>query len=130
MESITYLRNIKITPKKLRFFVPIIKKMNPIEAIGALSYTPGKPAKIFFKAVKSALANAQQTLKLKGELLQFKTLSIDEGQKLKRFNPGSRGNAKPFIKRFSHIKIILQAIQTPAKSNGVKKQLKKLMGKS
>ncbi|MBI4004768.1 50S ribosomal protein L22 [Candidatus Roizmanbacteria bacterium] len=111
MESVTNLKNIKITPKKLRFFVPLVKKMHPMDAIEVLSHTPNKPAKILSKAVKSAIANAMQTLKVKEDLLRFKTFSIDGGQKLKRYNPGSRGNAQPYIKRFSHINIVLQAAQ-------------------
>ncbi|MCR4312671.1 MAG: uL22 family ribosomal protein, partial [Candidatus Roizmanbacteria bacterium] len=39
----------------------------------------------------------------------FKLLSVEQGQKLKRYKPGSRGNAKPINRRMSHIKIILEA---------------------
>jgi len=36
-------------------------------------------------------------------------LTVEEGQKLKRYLPGSRGNVKPIKRRMSHIKIILEA---------------------
>ncbi len=115
MESVTYLKNIKIAPKKLRLMIPQIKRLRPVQALSILLYTPKKPAKILYKAVHSALSNAKQTLKVSEDLLQFKVLSIDEGQKLKRFNPGSRGTAKPYTKKFSHIKIVLWLSQEEKK---------------
>jgi large subunit ribosomal protein L22 len=108
MESTSYFKNVKVTPKKLRFFMPQLKKLSPVKAMELLAYTTKKPARIFYKAIHSAVANAKQTLKVNDDLLQFKTLSVDEGHVLKRYNPGSRGSAKPYKKRFSHIKIVLQ----------------------
>jgi large subunit ribosomal protein L22 len=119
MESVTYLKNLRIAPKKLRFFMPEIKKLKPVLALDYLFYIQNKPAKIFYKAIKSAVTNAKNTLKVNEDLLKFKVLTIEEGQKLKRYRPGSRGTAKPFKRRMSHIKIILQA-QNIAKKIGVK----------
>lgn len=122
MESVTYLRNIKITPKKLRLVLPAIKKLEPMRALDVLAYTPKKPAKVFYKAIKSAISNAKAYLKVQEDLLQFRTLSVDEGQVLKRFNPGSRGSAMPFKRRFSHIKIVLTVktpVQAPVKKEPV-----------
>src|SRR5438094_673308 len=101
MESQTYLKNINIPPKKLRMLLPVIKKMTPLEATEVLNYTPRRSARIFYKAIQSALANARQVLKTSDDMLQFKAFTIEEGQKLKRYLAGSRGSAKPFKKRFS-----------------------------
>lgn len=107
MESITYLKNIRISPKKLRFFADSVKRMSPTAAVESLLYSPNKPARIFYKSIKSAINNAKQTLKVGDDLLQFKTLTIEEGQKMKRYRPAGRGTANTIRKRFSHIKIIL-----------------------
>jgi large subunit ribosomal protein L22 len=109
MESKTYIKNVRISPKKLRFLLPEIKKLKPLAAINYLIYTPQKSAKIFYKAIKSALDNAKNILKVNEDLLQFKLLTVEEGHKLKRYHPGGRGTAKPKVARFSHIKIILEA---------------------
>ena len=109
MESITYLKNIKIAPKKLRFYVGTIKKMSPENAMRVLFYMHEKPGRVFYQAVKSAVNNAKNALKVQEDLLQFKALIIEEGQKLKRYHAGSRGSAKPYKKRLSHIKIIMSA---------------------
>ncbi|MEK7070750.1 MAG: uL22 family ribosomal protein, partial [Patescibacteria group bacterium] len=74
-----------------------------------LMYTPRKGARMLYKAIQSAVSNAKNTLKVEGDMLQFKTLLIEEGQKLKRMRAGGRGMAKPFKRKYSHIKIILIA---------------------
>jgi len=109
MESQTYIKNAKISPKKLRFLLPAIKKLKPVLALDYLFYTRKKAAKIFYKSIASAISNAKNVLKVDPELLEFRLLTVEEGQKLKRFKPGGRGGVKPIKRRFSHIKIILAA---------------------
>jgi len=109
MEVQTYIKNLKISPKKLRFLLAEIKKKKPADALDHLFYTPKKPAKIFYKAIKSAVDNAKSTLKTNENLLKFKLLTVEEGRRLKRFQPGGRGTPKSIMKRYAHIKIILTA---------------------
>lgn len=112
MESKTYLKNLRESPKKLRFFLPEIKKRKPAMALDFLYYAPQKAAKVMYKALKSALSNAKNTLKVDENLLEWKLLTVEEGYKLKRYRPGGRGTPKPFKIRFAHIKIILGAKST------------------
>lgn len=109
MESITYLKNIKIPPKKMRFLLSAIKKMSPSHAVEYLLYSPEKTGKIYYKAINSAIANAKLALKVPDNVLEFKVLTVEEGQKLKRYKAGARGTARPFVRRYSHIKIVLSA---------------------
>ncbi len=120
MESKTYLKNLSITPKKLRMLLPSIKRLSPLEATKVLYYSPKRSSRVFYKAIKSAMANAKQTLKVNDDLLQFKLFTIEEGNKLKRYQAGSRGSAKPFKKRYSHIKIILTAKEAQPSTQDVK----------
>lgn len=85
----------------------IIKRMSPRQALDYLLYAGNEQAAVYHKVIKSAIANATNTLKLKDDMLKFKLLTIEEGHVLKRFKPGSRGMAKPIKRRLSHIKIIL-----------------------
>ncbi len=109
MEAKAYIKNIKISPKKLRFLVTDIKKYKPTDALDYLLYTPKKGARLFYKAIKSAVSNAKTKLNISEDLLQFKALVIEEGQKLKRYQAGGRGVVKPYVRRYSHIKIVLTA---------------------
>lgn len=126
-ESLTYLKNLKISPKKLRFYLASVKKMKPNESLKFLFYGKQKANAILYKSIKSAVDNAVLTLKTSPDLLRFKLLTIEEGYKLKRYKPGSRGNMKPIKRRMSHIKIILVAREnekSAVKVEDVKKEVK------
>lgn len=111
MEFKAYFKDLKISPRKLRFIMPEIKKLKPVEAMEKLFYSPKRGAKVFYKAIKSAVDNAKQSLKTDDNLLKFKVLTVEEGHKLKRFRPGGRGGVKPYVHRFSHLKIILETVE-------------------
>lgn len=114
-ESKTYLKNLAISPKKLRFYLKEIKKMTPVEALDHLFYGKQKATKILYQALKSAIANAKIALKTTEDLLKFKVFTVEEGIKLKRYLAGGRGTVKPILKRRSHIKIVLIADENKTK---------------
>lgn len=114
MESITYIKNIKSTPKKLRMIRDLIVEMKPQNALDYLMYATSKPSNIYYKAIHSAIANATQALKVDADVLKFKLLTIEKGRTLKRHHAGSKGMAKPILKNFAHIKIILESESKPA----------------
>lgn len=126
MESRTYIKNLKISPKKLRLLLPEIKKLTPKEAVKILMYANTKSARIFYKAIKSAISNAKNVLKTDEDLLKFKTLLVEEGPRLKRFRPGSKGRATPYVRRLSHIKVVLMKDEGVEKNNKNKKNKIKL----
>jgi large subunit ribosomal protein L22 len=111
MEFKAYIKNLRISPKKLRFLLPEIKKLKPVEALDYLYYTPNKGAKILYQAIKSAIANAKNSQKIDENLLKFKLLTVEQGFAFKRFRPGGRGTVKPYKKRTAHIKIVLESQQ-------------------
>ena len=115
MEVKAYIKNLKISPKKLRFLVDEIKKNLPVEAMNKLYYSPKRSAKILWKAIKSAVDNAQKNYGIKEDQLKFKLFIIEEGPRLKRFRPGGRGTIKPYRRRTSHIKIVLEKIESKTK---------------
>lgn len=119
MEKKFVFKNLPISPKKLRFLLPPLRKISPVGALDYLFYLPKKGAKILRKAIKSAIDAVKSSLKIEENKLKFKTLAVDEGRKLKRFRPGGRGTVKPIVRRFSHLTIVL----TDEEKNE-KKQLK------
>ena len=72
---------------------------------------PKKGRAGFYKAIKSAIDNAKYALKVSDDLLEFKLFTVEQGNALKRFRPGGRGTAKPYKKKYSHIKIVLTVKQ-------------------
>lgn len=116
MEAKSYVKNVKVTSKKLRFLLDDVRKMDPYKALEHLYYTPKKSAKILYKAIKSAIDSAKTILKDNTQL-KFKTLLVEDGRKLKRFRAGGRGTPKQIIRRYSHIKVVLEIGDKEVKSS-------------
>lgn len=129
-QSNTYQKNLKISPKKLRFYLASVKKMTPNESLKFLFYGKQKANAILYKSIKSAVDNAVLTLKTSPDLLRFKLLTIEEGYKLKRYKPGSRGNMKPIRRRMSHVKIILETRKVEETPVKVEKETVKIPAKN
>lgn len=125
MEAKASVIDVHSTPKKLRFLVAEIKKLTPVQAMEKLMYSPRKSAKILYKVIKSAVDNAKATLQIDEHLLKFKLLKIDQGHTLKRYNPGSRGSAKPYRKQFAHIFVVVGADVAPLKKKAEVKSVEK-----
>lgn len=126
MEAKAAFKNVKVSPKKLRFLLPEIKKLTPLEAVNHLLYSPKKGANVLYKVIKSALANAKATLKVDEHLLQFKALFVDEGNTLKRYKAGGKGAVKPIAREFSHVTVILEAPEVkPSPKNVISEKVKK-----
>ena len=104
-----YLRN---TPRKLREVVYVVREMKPVRAVEVLPHTQKRAAKTVLKAVKASIANAVAKGANPDDLL-FKEIQVGEGPRLKRYRAGSRGVAKPYVKRLSHLRIVLEAKEEP-----------------
>ncbi|MFH0773174.1 MAG: uL22 family ribosomal protein [bacterium] len=115
MEAKASVTDVHSTPKKLRTLLEDVKKMSPVKAMDHLMYSPKKSANILYKVIKSAVDNAKATLQIDAHLLEFKILKVDQGHALRRYNPGSRGNAKPYRKQFAHINVVVGLKAQPAK---------------
>lgn len=123
---------VRISPKKLRFVADVARKMTPIDATERLSFIGKRAAEPIVRVIKTALANA----KVKGidaTDLVFKELQINEGPRLKRGRPVSRGRWHPYKRRMSHIRVVLttrnEVISDSKLSNDKATKLKKKEGK-
>lgn len=107
MDITAIQKNIHTTPRKLRLVVDLVKKMTPAQALLTLQFTNKVAAEPLTKAIKTVMANAKQQ-NIDQEKLIFKKLEINEGTKMKRFRAGTKGRAKKYAKRTSHIRIVLE----------------------
>jgi len=97
----------RISPKKARHVVREIQGLPVSDALDALKYTPKKSARLIFKTLESAIANAENNHELSADELIVKEAVVGEGPTLKRFKPRARGSAGAIRKRQSHIFITL-----------------------
>lgn len=107
MQVKAILRYLRIAPRKTRDVVDLIRNKKALDAQTILSFTTRKSAPIVLRLLNSAIASAENTYKLNKEDLIVLRAFVDEGPRLKRSFPMSRGRAYPIEKRVSHITIIL-----------------------
>lgn len=98
-------RHIRISPKKANLVAGLVRRKNAMEALDILKFTPKKAAKLLYKVVHSAVANAETNFKQKKDELVIKEIIVNEGRTLKRSVPVSRGRVHPILKRTSHITV-------------------------
>jgi len=103
-----HLRKIRLSPKKANIVAGLIRGKAVADALGILKFTPKKAAKALYKAVQSALANAENNGKEKIENLFVKEVIINKGEVWKRFLPSTRGRALPLQKPTCHISVTLE----------------------
>lgn len=106
MEFTATQKFIRVSPRKVRPVVGLIKKMTPSRAVEILPFVAQGAALPLVKVIKTALANAAQ-MGVGTEDLKFKEIQIGEGPTLKRGTPVSRGRFHPIKKRMSHIRVTL-----------------------
>ncbi len=96
---------IRMSPRKVRLVVNLVRGKSVDEAIGLLQMTPKEAARAVAKAINSAASNATQNYGLTREDLFISTIHADEGPTLKRMKAGARGRYKPILKRSAHITV-------------------------
>ena len=107
MEVKAYARDLPISPQKIRLVCDEVRGKDADQAITILRFMPQKGAVYVKKLVESAVANAENNYELNRQDLYVKSISADEGLKVKRMKAGARGRYKPRIKRSSHLTIVL-----------------------
>ncbi|MEK7124297.1 MAG: 50S ribosomal protein L22 [Patescibacteria group bacterium] len=116
------LNNLRVAPRKSRQVVDLIRNKDLEKARNLLEFTVKKASSPILKLLNSAAASAKNDLKLSESNLYVSKITVDEGPKLKRWHPMSRGRAYPIIKRTSNITIILSEKE---ESKKIKKTSKK-----
>lgn len=120
-QVIAYIKYVRMSPRKVRLVSEAIKKLKPAESLIYLKNLNKRAVQPLTKAIKSAIANAENNYQIKSENLTFAKILVEPGPILKRWQPISRGRSHPINKRTSHIKVILEAEKDKEKSKPDKK---------
>ena len=99
--------------------VDLVRGKKVPEAQAILLFTVNKSARSVLKLLNSAVASAKHNFQLDEANLFISKITVDEGPKLKRWHPMSRGRAYPIIKRSSHIALVLSEKNAIVKENKV-----------
>lgn len=107
MESSAKLTFARLSPRKTRLVVDLVRGKGIQDALNTLRFMPQPSAKIVSKLLQSAVANAEQKGSSDVDKLFVKTIYVDGGSVLKRFVPRAMGRASKIRKPTSHIAVIL-----------------------
>jgi large subunit ribosomal protein L22 len=108
------VRYVRTSPYKVREVLNLIRGEHVLAADEILAFTERGPAITVRKALKSAVANAENNEGLSADDLVVSACYADEGPTLKRWRPRARGRATRIRKRTCHITIEVQ-VASPEK---------------
>ena len=109
MQARALVRNVKMSPRKMRAVANLVRGENVESALAQLSLMPKKAAKIISKALVSATANASDLSgdEVEVEKLYIHTITVD-GAKIRRgFMPRAMGRWSRINHRTSHLTIVV-----------------------
>jgi len=110
MEAKAVAKYVRMSARKVRQVVDMIRGKNVEEAINVLHFTPRRASVPVEKVLRSAVANAMNTeegSKLDPENFYVKMAMVDEGPTMRRYRPGPMGRASIIRKRSSHITVVV-----------------------
>jgi large subunit ribosomal protein L22 len=95
------------SPRKAKLLVDLIRGRKVDDALNQLSFTPKRAAVNVRKALNAAIADAEQA-QADMTILYVAESRVDDGPRIKRFQPKDRGRAHPILKRLAHITVGLE----------------------
>jgi len=124
MEVKAKARYIRMSPKKVRLVIDVVRGMDIAPALAQLKFINKRAATPVEKLIKSAVANATHNFELKEDNLFIKEVRADDGPTLKRWHPRAFGRAGSIRKRSVHISLILgEKVETKKEVEGKKEKL-------
>ena len=109
MEARATAKYIRVSPRKLRRSVDLIRGRQVDDARRVLRLSALGPNQLLEKLVTSAVANAEQRAAIAENLFVARAW-VDEGPTLKRWRPRAYGRATQIRKRTSHITLVVENI--------------------
>ena len=107
MESVSRLRFIRISPRKLHLVCELIVGKKVDQALSILEFTPKKAARFVSKTLLAAIANARDQQNVDEDNLFVKRATADTGPTWKRAIMRGHGSMTPIHKRTSHLTVIV-----------------------
>ena len=107
MEIKASLNDLRMSPRKVRLVIDLIRKMPVDAALAQLKFTNKLATEPVAKMIESAIANGINTYGVDRTNLFIKEIRSDEGTTLKRWMPKAHGRATVIRKRGCHVMVVL-----------------------
>ena len=108
MEAKASAKYIRVSPRKMRRSVDLIRGRHVEDARRILRLSPLGSNRTLIKVLESAVANAEQRAAIPENLVVAKAW-VDEGPTLKRWQPRAYGRATRIRKRTSHVTVVVNS---------------------
>lgn len=106
-------RYIRVSPRKARAVIALIKGKDVNGALAILKNTDKKVSSFLIKLLNSAIANARRLPNMRQEDLYIANIFADGGPMLKRYKAQALGRATTIRRRTSHITVELEVREAP-----------------
>ena len=105
MEAVANLRYLRISPRKVKIVLDLIRGKDVATATAILLNTPKAASEPVLKLLKSAAANAENNHQMDPEKLYVSEVFATPGPIIKRMMPRAQGRGYRINKRTSHVTI-------------------------
>ena len=123
METMSSIKNIRITPRKLGMLANEVRGKSVAQAMNYLALSPRRRvAALISSCLKSAVANAEQKGTMDIDKLVISKILVGKGATLKRFKARAKGSASRILKYSCHLSV---AVAEDTKAKSTKKTSKK-----
>lgn len=107
MEAKAHARSVRISARKVKLVIDLIRGKQVGEAIAILRHTPKSASPVVEKLLNSAVANAENNHSMNVNNLVVSEVFVNQGPTMKRFRPRAMGRASRINKRTSHITLVV-----------------------
>lgn len=107
MEAKAIVKNVRMTPRKMKIVCDLIRGKDAGNAMAIIMNTPKAASEVMAKLLKSAVANAENNHNMNTDVLFVKEVHVAPGPTMKRIMPRAQGRAFRILKRTSHITLVL-----------------------
>ena len=108
MEAKAHLKYARISPRKVKIVLDLIRGKDVAQAMAILKNTPKSASEYLTKLLRSAVANAENNFNMDASKLYVSECFVCPGPILKRIMPRAQGRAFRILKRTSHITLVVK----------------------
>jgi large subunit ribosomal protein L22 len=108
MEVRASVQRVRISPRKARLVVDMVRGKKVTDAIEIMKFVPNRAAEDVQRLLKSVAANAENNYDLDPNDLWIKAIYADDAPTLRRFKPKARGRVGRILRRSCHITVIAE----------------------
>ena len=108
MEARATLSRARISARKVKIVIDLIRGKDVNEALAILKFTPKAASPMVEKLLKSAIANAENNHNMDVSKLYVAEIYANQGETMKRIRAATQGRANRIRKRTSNTTVVLK----------------------